>query len=97
MRVIFSPEARAEFDEAVQYHDQQRHGLGDDLRAEIREFLPRLQRSPLTFPVERGDIRRPILARFPYKLLYSVESDHVYIIAVAHRRRAPGYWVDRTE
>jgi plasmid stabilization system protein ParE len=97
MRVIFSPEARAEFDEAVQYYDQQRHGLGDDLRAEIREFLPRLQRSPLTFPVERGDIRRLILARFPYKLLYSVESDHVYVIAVAHRRRAPGYSVGRTE
>lgn len=66
MRVIFSPEARTEFNEAVQYYDQQRQGLGDELRAEIRGFLPRLQRSPLTFPVERGDIRRLILARFPY-------------------------------
>jgi plasmid stabilization system protein ParE len=97
MRVIFSPEARAEFDAAVEYYDQQRHGLGDELRAEVREFLPRLQRSPLTFPVERGDVRRLILARFPYKLLYSVESDHVYVIAIAHRRRAPGYWVERAE
>jgi plasmid stabilization system protein ParE len=97
MRVIFSPEARTEFNEAVQYYDQQRQGLGDELRAEIREFLPRLQRAPLTFPVERGDIRRLILARFPYKLLYSVESDHVYVIALAHRRRTPGYRVDRTE
>jgi len=65
MRVIFSPEARTEFNEAVQYYDQQRQGLGDELREEIREFLPRLQRSPLTFPVERGHIRRLILARFP--------------------------------
>jgi plasmid stabilization system protein ParE len=97
MRVIFSPEARAEFDEAVEYYDQQRQGLGGELRAEVREFLPRLQRSPLTFPVERGEVRRLILARFPYKLLYSVESDHVYVIALAHRRRAPAYWVDRTE
>lgn len=97
MQVIFSPEAKTEFDEAVEYYDQQRQGLGDELRAEIREFLPRLQRSPLTFPVERGDVRRLILARFPYKLLYSVESDHVYVIALAHRRRAPAYWVDRTE
>jgi hypothetical protein len=46
--------------------------------------------------VEHGDIRRLILARFPYKLLYSVETDHVYVIALAHRRRAPDYWVDRT-
>lgn len=97
MRVIFSPEARAEFDEAVQYYDQQRRGLGDELRGEIRGVLPRLQRSPLTFPVERGDIRRLMLTRFPYKLLYSVESDHVYVIALAHRRRSPGYWTNRLE
>ncbi|MBK7024596.1 MAG: type II toxin-antitoxin system RelE/ParE family toxin [Sulfuritalea sp.] len=96
MRVIFSPEARTEFDDAVRYYDQQRQGLGDELRGEIRDFLPRLKRSPLTFPAERGDIRRLILARFPYKLLYSVETDHVYVIALAHRRRAPDYRVDRT-
>jgi toxin ParE1/3/4 len=83
-------------DDAVRYYDQQRQGLGDELRGEIRDFLPRLKRSPLTFPAERGDIRRLILARFPYKLLYSVETDHVYVIALAHRRRAPDYRVDRT-
>jgi toxin ParE1/3/4 len=71
-------------------------GSATELRGEIRDFLPRLKRSPLTFPAERGDIRRLILARFPYKLLYSVETDHVYVIALAHRRRAPDYRVDRT-
>lgn len=40
MRMVFSPEAKAEFNEAVEYYDQQRQGLGDELRAEIREFLP---------------------------------------------------------
>ena len=96
MRVVLSPEAQAEFDEAVKYYDQQREGLGDELRAGIRAFLPRLQKSPLTFPVERGDIRRLVLARFPYKLLYSVEADHIYVIALAHIRRAPGCCVNRT-
>ncbi len=95
MRVLFSPEARAEFEDAARYYDEQRQGLGDELRREIRNFLPQLRRSPLTFPVERGDIRRLILARFPYKLLYSVEPDYVYVIAVAHRRRSPDYWIDR--
>jgi hypothetical protein len=36
-----------------------------------------------------------ILSRFPYKLLYSVETDCIYIIAVAHLHRAPDYWVER--
>lgn len=43
----------------------------------------------------RGEIRRMILSRFPYKLLYSIETDCIYIIAVAHLHRAPDYWVDR--
>jgi len=54
--------------------------LGDEFRAEIKSALPRIQAWPLSCPVERGDIRRLTLSRFPYKLLYSVESDHIYVI-----------------
>ena len=36
-----------------------------------------------------------ILSRFPYKLLYSIEPDSLFIIAVAHMHRAPYYWIDR--
>jgi len=55
----------------------------------------RLRHWPLASPIERGDIRRLILSRFPYKLLYSVAEDCTYIITVAHQHRAPDYWIDR--
>ena len=97
MRVLFSPQAQAEFEDAARYYNEQRHGLGDEFRREMRNFLSRLRRAPLSFPVELGDIRRLILTRFPYKLLYSVESDYIYVIAVAHRRRSPDYWIDRID
>ena len=95
MYLIFSPEARQEFDEAEHYYNRQVPGLGARLRAEIRTALPRIRRWPFSCPRERGDIRRLTLSRFPYKLLYSVESDHIYIIAVAHQHREPSYWIDR--
>lgn len=95
MRLIFSPEARQEFDEAERYYNRQVPGLGEQMRAEVRAALLRLRRWPLSCPTERGDIRRLTLGRFPYKLLYSVESDHIYIIAVAHQHREPSYWIDR--
>lgn len=38
-----------------------------------------------------------VLSRFPYKLPYAVEADHIYIIAVAHQHRKPEYWIRRTE
>lgn len=95
MRLIFSPEARREFEEAERYHECQAPGLGTAFRAGVKEALPRIRAWPLSCPVERGDIRRLVLSRFPYKLLYSVESDHLYVIAVAHQHRKPEYWVGR--
>jgi len=95
MQVIFSPQARHEFDEAEHYYARLVSGLGDTFRAELKSALSRLQSWPLACPVERGNIRRMTLSRFPYKLLYSVESDHIYILAVAHQHRAPDYWVEQ--
>lgn len=96
MRVLFSPEARQEFEEAERYYNHQAPRLGDEFRSEIKAALPRIRTWPLSCPIERGDIRRLTLSRFPYKLLYSVEMDHLYVIAVAHQHRAPDYWIERT-
>ena len=95
MRIEFSPEAKREFDEGERYYARQVTGLGARFRADVREALVRLRNWPLAAPVERADIRRLILNRFPYKLLYSVEADYLYIIAVAHLHRAPDYWIER--
>lgn len=97
MRVVFSPEARLEFEEAERYYDQQLEGLGARFRAEVRAALPRIQKWPLSGPLERGEIRRLTLTRFPYKLLYSIEADHLYVLAVAHHHREPNYWADRLD
>lgn len=95
MQFEFSPEARAEFEEGENYYERQLVGLGARFRTDVREALARLRSWPLAAPIERGDIRRLVLTRFPYKLLYSVELDRIYIIAVAHLHRAPTYWIER--
>lgn len=95
MRFEFSPQARAEFEDGERYYEAQVPGLGNRFRKDIQQALRRLRRWPLAAPVEHGDIRRLMLSRFPYKLLYSVEADRIYVIAVAHLHRAPDYWVDR--
>ena len=95
MRFEFSPEARTEFEDGERYYERQVSGLGARFRSDVRETLVRLRNWPLAAPVERGEIRRLILSRFPYKLLYSVEADCIYILAVAHLHRAPDYWVER--
>jgi hypothetical protein len=51
----------------------------------------------LAWSVERGEIRKCLLHKFPYKLLYSIEADHILILAVAHQHREPEYWTDRSK
>lgn len=96
MKLLFSPEARREFEEAEHYYERQAPGLGSAFRSSVKEALQRIRTWPLSCPVEQGEIRRLTLGRFPYKLLYSVESDHLYVIAVAHQHREPNYWTERT-
>jgi hypothetical protein len=85
MRVVFAPEARDEFVDAERYYEEQLPGLGARFRGEVRVALRRARAWPLSCPIERGDIRRLILTRFPYKLLYSIESEHL----VRARRSSP--------
>ncbi len=43
----------------------------------------------------RAEIRRRVLRRFPYSVVYAVDAEGVLIVAVAHHRRRPGYWAAR--
>ena len=95
MQAIFDPQAQAEFDDVYLYYNQQKTGLGEDFAESVRLGLRRILVQPESCAIEFGDVRRVVLRRFPYKLLYSVETDHRYVIAVAHQHRKPGYWRDR--
>jgi plasmid stabilization system protein ParE len=94
MRVFFSDFARRELDDAAEYLELEFEGLGDDFRAEVKLAVERIARHPLAWSVERGEIRKCLLHKFPYKLLYSIESDHILLLAVAHQHREPNYWID---
>jgi len=95
MKVIFSKYARLELEDAVRFYELEYKGLGRRFKEEVRSAATMISEYPKAWSVERGDIRKCLLHKFPYKLLYSVESDHIVIIAVAHLHRRPDYWIDR--
>ena len=97
MRIIFSEYARQELDDAANFLELEFEGLGNRFKSEVRAAARRLAKHPFAWSIERGDVRKCLLHKFPYKLLYSVETDHIFIIAVAHQHREPDYWSDRTE
>ena len=53
-------------------------------------------RYPAAGVVVRGFVRRLILPKFPYSLLYRVVDDNlIRILAIAHHKRKPVYWIGR--
>lgn len=97
MKVIFSKFAKQELDDATYFYEIESQGLGKRFREEIRKAAKRIIEYPKAWSVERGDVRKCLLHSFPYKLLYSIEQDHIFIIAVAHQHRRPNYWIERTK
>ena len=95
MKVLFSVFAKQELDDAVHYLDMEFEGLGESFKQQVKLAAERIKRHPVAWSVERGDVRKCLLHKFPYKILYSVENDHIFIIAVAHQHRQPDYWIDR--
>jgi len=95
MNVIFSKYAVLELDDAVDFYNQEYPGLGNRFKQEIRDAAQIISEYPTAWSVERGDVRKYLLHKFPYKLLYSIEEDHLFIIAIAHQHRKPDYWIDR--
>jgi len=84
--------AEEEMTDASVFYEAATSGLGAGFLDEIQRVVNILCDHPeLGQPVGRG-LRRALLNRFPFALIYSAEVDEVLIVAVAHQRRRPGYW-----
>lgn len=93
MHVIFTSIARRELDDAVRYYNLEYSGLGYRFKEEVRKAALRIAEYPQAWSIERGDVRKCLLHKFPYKLMYAVEKDFILVIAVAHQHRKPDYWI----
>ena len=82
------PEAKAEFDAAADWYEQQRPGLGVDFIARVRVVLNRIGTHPRIHAAVYGDVRKAVVARFPYVVLYREEAAEVVVIAVFHTARS---------
>jgi len=92
----FHPDAERELEDAADFYDRARPGLGTDFLEEVERVTRRILAHPQSAPLARGLTRRAVVTRFPYAVLYVVITDGVRVNAVAHSRRRPFYWSDRT-
>lgn len=94
MKPRYLDPARRELLNAIEYYEQQ-NALGAQLLAEFDQIIALLRETPALGPRTDHGARRVLLRRFPYSVIYVVDEKELLIVAVAHQRRKPGYWVDR--
>jgi toxin ParE1/3/4 len=92
MSFLFHPEAEAEFLAAIDWYEARSSGLGSDFAAEIHAAIQRAVAMPLAWPAVDQEIRRVLVNRFPYGVLYAPRGASVFVLAVMHLRRHPDYW-----
>jgi plasmid stabilization system protein ParE len=95
MKIRFLAPARQELDDAVIWYNEQADGLGQEFLDELDRAIRRSVAYPLSCPEIEPGLRRCLLARFPYGLVYGLDGDTVVVVAVAHLHREPRYWSDR--
>ncbi len=94
--VVFHPDARAEVREAAQHYESQCTGLGKAFRVALEQSLAVIRHRPNMWPKYKGKaVRHCMVRRFPYCIFFIDQPDRVWIVAIAHAHRRPGYWLDR--
>lgn len=95
MNIAFGPFADLEYQEAFDYYEAEEPGLGEKFRCAVWAAIAIVEQHPQIGREVRPGMRRILVRRFPYELIYSVRGNTLRIIAVAHGHRRPGYWIDR--
>lgn len=88
--------AAAELAEAVRWYEARRPGLGGDFQDAIGAAFDRIRQQPDTGSPLRGPstvaLRRLLVPRFSFQVIYCARDEEIAIVAVAHTSRRPNYW-----
>ena len=93
--VEYHPSALDELIQSAEYYEARAEGLGENFLAETAHAVADISESPERWPYFLLNARRRLFNRFPYSIVYVVQADRIYILAIMHQRRRPGYWKKR--
>jgi plasmid stabilization system protein ParE len=97
MNVHILSVASQEAEEASDYYEQQREGLGHEFILAFEQTLEEIRLFPGLGTKIEENCRRRRFKRFPYGVVFRVHEGDIYVLAVMHLHRRPGYWKDRLE
>ena len=91
----YHPEAKDEIRKVADYYQRRRQGLGEEFLAELEAVIGKILMNPLRCARISGRFRCCLVKRFPFGIIYAIDDDQIFVAAVAHSKRRPGYWKQR--
>ncbi len=88
-------EAEEELREAISWYESELEGLGEDLYLEVQRALSLVQESPLQYQLVHKQLRKAVVSRFPYSVIYRIRDDVIQVVAIMHQSRRPERWMER--
>lgn len=95
MIVDFHPEASEEVLEAARFYESRQEELGTRFLDALQKALDTIEYDPYIWKADKMGRRKYLVWKFPYIVIYKVLSSRLYVLAVAHTSRKPGYWKSR--
>ncbi len=92
----FHPDVASEIKASFDWYQDQAEDLGNDFLNELESAYQAIIEFPQTWPFFEKGFRRFVLSRFPFSVIYRKIDQSVYVVAVMHNIRKPGYWSRRT-
>ena len=81
--------------EAALFYEEESAGLGEDFLDDIQHAIDAVREHPELGVAVDHELRRVLIRRFPFSVIYAVEPEQVVVVAIAHQRRRPRYWKGR--
>ena len=93
--IIFHPDIELEVKASYEWYQNKADGLGDDYIAELEAAYQTIIELPDTWPKFHTVFRRFLLSKFPFSVIYRHHQNIIFVVAVMHNSRKPGYWNER--
>ena len=96
-KLLFHPDVYFEIKNSYDWYQTQADGLGKDFVNELESAYQGIIDFPHTWPLFQNNFRRFLLSKFPFSIIYKENMNIIYIVAVMHNSRKPGYWIKRLQ
>jgi plasmid stabilization system protein ParE len=95
MKIEVLEVARQEYVDALEYYQSKSPAVAAKFKDFLKSQVEKIRQHPDSWMLVRPRIRKCLGQAFPYDLIYEQTKTSIVILAIAHKKRKPNYWMGR--